>query len=461
MQRRAAGGEPLALVLPDHTESGLGTTPDGVVGYDGTLDVVVSIKRDARRRDAEVASRPRQMCWDEASIRAELSSFVAGHDMWPTYDEFVTAGHKRLRDAIGRYRGPKWWAMQLGLSGGDRRRGGVRRWTDDTIRDALAAFLGDRDTWPTRREFQGAGRGGLYAAVRSYGGCQRWAQELGVRRADPVRRLAPSHPPRRSSPVPASLFWSEERILRELTQALDGRDEWPPYSEFVASGHRGVYRAICGNGGPALWAGRVGVSWVRRKGGPRVYWTDDRVRERLADVLAARATWPTTTEFAALGEAALLATVRRRGGVERWAMEFRVARQPCHHASRAPTSPRVWDDAAILAAIAPLVHELGRWPTKGEFRRAGLGKALAAVYGHGGSAHWQLVLGVAASPAPGPVPNRTAWTETRIERELLSLCRGRHAWPTVIEFRELGALALYRAASSHGGISHWRERIGL
>jgi hypothetical protein len=166
-------------------------------------------------------------------------------------------------------------------------------------------------------------------------------------------------------------------------------------------------------------------------------------------------------EFAALGEAGLLAAARRLGGVERWAAEFGVARQPCRRASRGSASPRVWDDAAIVAAIAPLVRELGRWPTKGEFRRAGLAKALAAVYGHGGSARWQLALGVTGNQAPGPVPNRTVWTEARVERELLLLCRGRRVWPTVAEFRELGALALYHAASSRGGIPRWRERVGL
>jgi hypothetical protein len=461
MHTRAAGGVPVPQVLPGDTEADLGTRPDRVVRNGCLEDVFLSIRLHERDRDAAVALRPRPACWDEGSIRAELTSFVAGRDVWPTYDEFVTAGHKRLRDAIARYRGPKWWASQLRLPGGDRRRGGVRHWTDDTIRDALAAFLVDRDTWPTRREFQRAGHGGLYAAVRTYGGSRPWAEELGVQRGDTGRRPAPSSRPLRSSPGPARAPWSDERILRELTAALAGRYEWPRYSEFVSAGHRSVYRAVCRNGGPALWAGRVGVRWVRRKGGPRVYWTDDRVRQRLASVLTSRATWPTGTEFVALGEAGLMAAVRRLGGVERWAVEFGVVHPPCQRVSRAPMSPRVWDDAAIQAAIAPLARELGRWPTKGEFHRAGIGKALAAVYGHGGSAHWRLLLGVDASPAPGPVPNRTAWTEARVERELLSLCRGRHAWPTVTEFREVGAHPLYHAASSHGGISYWRERVGL
>jgi hypothetical protein len=48
---------------------------------------------------------------------------------------------------------------------------------------------------------------------------------------------------------------------------------------------------------------------------------------------------------------------------------------------------RDWTDAAITAAISPLIDALGRWPTKGEFRAVGLTSALAAVYRHGGRAH--------------------------------------------------------------------------
>jgi hypothetical protein len=127
MHTRAAGGAPLALVIPDDREANLGARANRVVVHDPMSDVVVSIGLHHRARGAETAPPPRRTRWDERSIRAELSLFVAGRDVWPTYDEFVAAGHKRLRDAIGRYRGPQWWATEVGLPGGDRGRGGVRR----------------------------------------------------------------------------------------------------------------------------------------------------------------------------------------------------------------------------------------------------------------------------------------------------------------------------------------------
>jgi hypothetical protein len=114
MHTRAAGGQPLALVVLDDIEADIGTRPGRVAGSDCVVDVVVSTRLSRRARDAAVALGPSRTHWNEASIRAALTSFVAGHDVWPTYDAFVTAGHKRLRDAIGRDRGAKWWATQLG-----------------------------------------------------------------------------------------------------------------------------------------------------------------------------------------------------------------------------------------------------------------------------------------------------------------------------------------------------------
>jgi hypothetical protein len=129
--------------------------------------------------------------------------------------------------------------------------------------------------------------------------------------------------------------------------------------------------------------------------------------------------------------------------------------------NRARTRGDRWDDSQIAAAITPLVHELGRWPTKGEFRRAGLSTALAAVYGHGGSELWQQRLGVDRGQFPGPVPDRTRWTDEKIDTELRELCRGRSEWPSYAEFHRAGAHALYLAAARHGGTEVWRSRLGF
>lgn len=409
--------------------------------------------------------------WDEQAIRDALTEFLAGRDAWPTYDEFLRGGAKGLRDAIGRIRGAEWWAREMGLQGGERRRGGVRRWTDETIADTLAAFVGDCSTWPTRSEFRAAGLRGLREALRDHGGVQRWATEMGVdlppsRKPPPAPDRSEKPPPRRT-PAREWPLWNERRIQSELSAFLGGRQEWPRHREFVAAGHQQLYHAVITHGGSQAWARRMGVRWVRRPSGSPE-WTEQRIRDRLTELVRGRASWPSVQEFAQAGEQGLLRAVRRHGGTDRWRRELGLASHGARlaagrrigGASRSPATSRLWTDARIAAAITPLVRELGRWPTKGEFRRAGLGRALAAVYGHGGRELWQRRLGVAPREHSGPVPDRTRWTREKIETELRELCCGRQEWPSYGEFDRAGAKSLYLAAARHGGMAGWRARLG-
>lgn len=56
-----------------------------------------------------------------------------------------------------------------------------RRWADENIERELRAFVGDRRDFPTRAEFERAGRSDLRAAVRDFGGVAYWAQRVGLR----------------------------------------------------------------------------------------------------------------------------------------------------------------------------------------------------------------------------------------------------------------------------------------
>ena len=363
--------------------------------------------------------------WDEESIRRALSEFVDGWDRWPTCEEFAVGGAKGLREVVSRLHGPAWWAQEMGLPGGDRPAGGVRRWTDERIHATLAELLGDRDTWPTSREFDDAGLHSLREALRRYGGPARWSQEMGVswtpsQRPTRRREHPPSPPPQPHRPWPK---WTEHTIALELERFLDGRRDWPRHVEFVAAGQKGLYHAVLKHGGPHTWADRMGVEWVDRRGGRR--WTETRVRQGLAEFLSERAVWPTRREFIDEGRRALFDAAGRFGGIERWRREFGLRRSPRpvrartganRHAS-APAHPargrqRHWTDARIAEAIGPLVDQLGRWPTKREFQRAGLRNALKAAYDHGGSARWRAHFGVSA---PEPVDRCSMLSASQME----------------------------------------------
>lgn len=408
-------------------------------GADGTVEA-------AGKRKIRVAR------WDETAIRGALEDFLQGWERWPTAEEFAAGGAKGLREAITRVHGAAWWAREMGLPGGDRPIGGVRRWTDETIRQTLADFFGDRSTWPGAKEFRQAGLHSLEEALRHYGGPERWAREMGVDWTPSRRALQRSARGPRSQVSARSRpdwpKWTEETIARELRLFLADRTEWPRHVEFVRAGRKGLYHAVLRHGGTRTWAQRMGVRWVSRRTVGVTQWTDAVIRERLAAFLDGRTTWPSPADFDAAGQRALLRAVRRHGGVGEWAREFGL-----------PPSTLYWTDERIATEVAPLIERLGRWPTRTEFRRAGLARALAAVYGHGGSGRWQAHFGVGPSQFAGPVPDRRRWSEERIDRELRAFCAGRSTWPAFREFRDAGRLRLYNAAARHGGIEHWRVRI--
>ena len=284
----------------------------------------------------------RGRAWDEDAIRAELTEFLRGRDAWPTYDEFTAGGAKGLRDAVARIHGAEWWAREMKLSGGDRRRGGVRIWTDDRIRATLSEFLGRRTTWPTQTELDAAGLQGLREVLRHYGGPERWSEELGV--ALSPKQTPASRPRKRAAnPPPVATErrwpkWNDQTIADALRTFLDGRDEWPRYRDFVSSGPPGLYQAVLKHGGSRAWAARLGVKWVRHDGGSAPPWTEERLRERLAVFLNGRTTWPQGAEFAAAGERRLLRAARRIGGTSYWIREFGLRPPDCSPRRVSPTS---------------------------------------------------------------------------------------------------------------------------
>lgn len=63
---------------------------------------------------------------------------------------------------------------------GARGRGRPTRWTDVAIEHELRAFLADRTSWPSPREFQAEGQGALYGAASRNGGIGRWRRIVGM-----------------------------------------------------------------------------------------------------------------------------------------------------------------------------------------------------------------------------------------------------------------------------------------
>jgi hypothetical protein len=107
------------------------------------------------------------------------------------------------------------------------------------VREELSEFVRRRSEWPSRLEFERAGRKGLRDAVGRLGGPERWAPEFGL----PLRDLKSG----------SKLAWTPERIELELRAFLAGCDVWPPRREL-----RRLAVAPCLGRSTALTALRIG-----------------------------------------------------------------------------------------------------------------------------------------------------------------------------------------------------------
>ncbi len=183
------------------------------------------------------AKRPRKpRPWSKKRIAEELGEFLADRDEWPNYQEFADAGRGRLHAQVMAWGGPYNWGNRFGVNVPR----GIVSWNETRLEAALAPFLSGREDWPSLKEFEAAGLGPVCFAVRCHGGAELWAGRFGLR----YKKL------RRP--------WSEERIERELSEFLVGRDSFPTENEFKDASRRPLYTAMHGHGGLAYWRERVG-----------------------------------------------------------------------------------------------------------------------------------------------------------------------------------------------------------
>jgi hypothetical protein len=254
--------------------------------------------------------------WTEGRIRRELAEFVEGATEWPSYRDFQRDGRQRLRDQVTRYGGARLWAERLGLEYPERRPGYAARWTEARVRAGLSEFLRGCERWPTRLEFEAAGRKPLRDAVGRLGGVEHWAVEFGL----PLASM-------RSGSI---RWWTPERIELELRNALAGSDTWPSRRELQRRGKPGLAGAVYHHGGAGYWARRLGIRReVRQVGheGPRV-WTTERILSELEEFCRDRETWPTEREFVNAGRARLYNAICHHGGPRTWAARLGVPPGP-------------------------------------------------------------------------------------------------------------------------------------
>jgi hypothetical protein len=202
-----------------------------------------SERQVSRQRRRILAAR--RCGWDDVEIERRLRAFVGDRDVFPTPQQFIANGQRRLYDHVALRGGGPVWAARLGVAFDQGRRKVMLLWTADRVRNELAEFLADKETWPTMAEFTACGKSQLRRELIRFGGQDYWAEQFGL----PLANFRGPH-----------LAWPENRIESELRALIGERTEWPRRREFDAAGLNGCYAALWRGAGVPAWARRMGVT---------------------------------------------------------------------------------------------------------------------------------------------------------------------------------------------------------
>jgi DNA invertase Pin-like site-specific DNA recombinase len=233
-----------------------------------------------------------------------------------------------------------------------------RPWPERRLRAVLGPLVEGRERWPQFPDFQRAGLGLAYRQVEIWGGARRWASEYGLiyeEYARPVRG------------------WSEERVRRELASYLESCAGFPTAKQFHADGHWELQRAISSFGGTERWAAEFGreLRWRQRD---RIGWSEERIEAALRQLSTPSGVMPTRREMRTSGLRGLANAVGPASERERWASRLGLRMPP---RTRQPTSR--WSEQAIERALRDLLRGRRVYPTRSEFRAAGLDHVYQAI----------------------------------------------------------------------------------
>lgn len=368
--------------------------------------------------------------WSEQELERELRALVArlGLDRFPSMGELYQASGESLVAAIHTHGGPNRWAARLGLRIGPRH-WGRNRWSIERIESELRRFIAERglERFPSYRTLAEAGLEELAEAVSRRGGFGFWAERCG---------LAPENGARHEN-------WSMQRIERELRAYIErrGLNRMPSARELRSDGLGPLASAIDSYGGFVAWAERLG--YEANPGRRRDTWSEGRVERELRALLEEHGyegkRLPPRSWFAERGRGDLHRAINRYGGVKRFApaLGFECRTQ----SSREELERRLRE-----------AHE-GRneMLTTKELEELGLSGFVSRT---GGIQRWAERLGMEAK-------HRRRYSPEEIEAELRKFIGDREYFPTQREFREAGKLGLHSSLRRHGGITHWRQKMGL
>lgn len=300
--------------------------------------------------DLTAQGTPRQrQRWDDERVEAELRKLIdsVGGERWPTLSEFRAAGKMPLYNAMWQRGGQLEWAPRLGVEQTRTRRS--QRWTRERAEREISEVVAQLGRWPLHRELRDLGLGELPDALeRCSDGVSAWAARLGV-----------------AAPHPRD--WSVQVIAAELHEAVGRHGGWPTREQFSALGLGGLIAHLSATGQLDCWRQIVAPAPAA--------WNEAAIEAALRHRYAHDGRLPTYRQLQARYGSSFVRQLDRTGTLSGWAQRLKLPMPTAKHFRDA-------EPEDLVDAFAPLLEQLGRWPSMREAGRAGLRGALLQLRRH-------------------------------------------------------------------------------
>ena len=177
------------------------------------------------------------------------------------------------------------------------------------------------------------------------------------------------------------------------------------------------------------------------------YWTEKTTTSELKSVMNELGHFPTDNELIKIGRNDLRGAISRNGG-----SNYLREKVGCNILRK---SNGYWTEENIIFELKSVIDELGHFPSHSKLNEIDRCDLSAAMSKNGGSNYFRDKMGCELLKKPNGY-----WTEDTVISELKSVINELGHFPTQVEMKEIGKGNLAVAMSLHGGLNHFREKMG-
>lgn len=329
-------------------------------GYGGISNTI--IKHGGINKFREILGykiiRKPKCYWSDETIIKELKSIIEEIKHFPTERELRSANHYDLTSAISINGGIVKFRKLLGNDLLVKPR---NFWTEENTIKELKEVISTMNRFPSKNELIAMNKHGLINGINKHGGIEKFRKLFGYELLQKPRG-----------------YWTDETILKELKLIISKIGHFPTHSNLASINRTDLSAQITIHGGYYKFSKLIGLSNSHT---PLSSWTEDKVIEKLSDIVSELGYLPSKTEL----PATLYRAIIKYGGVNKFR---KLNGNKILHSLAG-----YWTDEKIIEELKIIIKKLGHFPTQYELLGLDRNDLVSAIYKNGGVNKFRELLG--------------------------------------------------------------------